>query len=370
MKKIMLIIICVMSAVLTQSDKAEEPVIAVVSPQVIASVSPAGQADLAEAQETSEMPPDDIPAVLVEKEISITLSFLGDCMLATSKGGMYEGSFNYMAQNMPPEYFFEGVIDIIGEDDFTIADCENVFTDRPLYELEKGYYPAYWFKGPSKNAEIFSSNSIELVSLANNHTYDYGIEGYNDTVSAVEKAGVEWTDEAKPVILEKDGVKIAVLSLILYRYGTYDATFSQIEEYKDKVDAVVVVFHGGTEKVHVPDEFKVKAARAFIDAGANVVVGGHPHVLQPFEEYNGGHIVYSIGNFCYGGSGGPENRTIIYQETLTFDKDGKLIGMNENIIPCYVYSGQTNNYQPAVIYDEEIKNKVLDFMYQRSSTLF
>lgn len=304
------------------------------------------------------------------KPIEITISFLGDCLLATLYGYSNTDSFNDTAQNVEAEYFFEGVIDIIGNDDFTIANAENVFTDKPLKESYKGYSPAYWFKSPSKNAEIYAKNSIDLVSLANNHTYDYGVEGYHDTIAAVEAAMVDWTDETRPVVLEKDGIKIAVISLVLYRYEDYEKTFEQIAEYKNKADAIIVFFHGGTERLHIPEEFKENAARAFIDAGATCVIGSHPHVLQPFEEHNGGHILYSLGNFCYGSSAHPENRTIIFQETLTFDSDGNFISMQENIVPCYVYTGLSNNYQPFIIEDEKIKNEVLDFMYQRSGTLF
>ena len=76
----------------------------------------------------------------------------------------------------------------------------------------------------------------------------------------------------------------------------------------------------------------------------------------------GKEIVYSLGNFCYGGNKGPENRTIIYQINLTIDKNNTLINEESNIIPCYVYTGTTNNYQPAPIEEENIKNKVIDFM--------
>lgn len=122
-------------------------------------------------------------------------------------------------------------------------------------------------------------------------------------------------------------------------------------------------FHGGKERIHTPEEWKINATRKLIDNGADLVIGSHPHVLQPREIYKGKEIIYSLGNFCYGGNRNPENRTIIYQMNLTIDtKTYELKKEESNIIPCYVYTTKTNNYQPAPIEDETIKNKVLNFM--------
>ena len=98
-----------------------------------------------------------------------------------------------------------------------------------------------------------------------------------------------------------------------------------------------------------------------MDNGADLVIGNHPHVLQPMENYNGVDIVYSMGNFCFGGNRRPENRTIIYQINLVIE-DGKLVSKSSEIIPCYVYTGDSNNYCPKIIEDENIKQKVIDFM--------
>ena len=95
--------------------------------------------------------------------------------------------------------------------------------------------------------------------------------------------------------------------------------------------------------------------------GADLVLGNHPHVLQPREVYQGTEIVYSLGNFCFGGSRNPKNRTIIYQLILCIE-DGKLVDTASEMIPCYVYTGSVNNYCPAPITDEEQCRRVLDFM--------
>lgn len=98
-----------------------------------------------------------------------------------------------------------------------------------------------------------------------------------------------------------------------------------------------------------------------MDAGADLVLGNHPHVLQPREIYKDREILYSLGNFCYGGSRYPQNRTLIYQLTLTV-RDGALVSAASELIPCYVYTGKVNNYCPALITDEAQCQRVLDFM--------
>ena len=98
-----------------------------------------------------------------------------------------------------------------------------------------------------------------------------------------------------------------------------------------------------------------------MDYGVDLIMGDHPHVLQPMEKYNNKTIIYSLGNFIFGGNRHPENRTIIYQHTLTV-RGGKLTNEAGKIIPCYVYTGDTNNWQPDIIKNKTEKRKVLQFM--------
>ena len=101
-----------------------------------------------------------------------------------------------------------------------------------------------------------------------------------------------------------------------------------------------------------------------MDAGADLVIGGHPHKLQPKETYKGVDILYSLGNFCYGASLRPENACVLYRLTLTVE-DGVLTAKEGTLIPCYVYTGSRNNFQPMVMADSPEKQAVLDFMNGR-----
>lgn len=297
--------------------------------------------------------------------VEIDFTFLGDCTLATQLGDSSQGTFNWYSDNYSADYFFEKTYPYICDDDFTIANCECVFTDNQLPTREKGYTPAFWFRSKSANAQIFSVSDIEAVSIANNHTYDYGQQGMDDTISALETAGIEWGNTEKDIILEKDGVKIGVVCGTMWY--EWQGILDRLENIKSSTDIQIVFFHGGEEAVHQQESWKVQACHEIADAGADLIIGGHPHVLQPLENYNGVHIVYSIGNFCFGGNRYPENRTIVYKEHMTFNKDTKeIVSSQETIIPFYVYTGSINNFQPAPIEDSTISQQVIDFMYGNS----
>lgn len=298
----------------------------------------------------------------------ITLSFVGDCMLATMLGENYEGSFNAVAEQVAPTFFFEKVSDIFLQDDFTVANCENVFTDNEgLSTRYKNYSPAYWYRSPSVNAGIFKAGGIDIVSIANNHSYDYNTQGFWDTKESLERAEVEWGDDDKVIVLSKYGVKIALHCVTLYYAGREYEIAKTLKQYESETDFQIVYYHGGTERVHHPDEWRVKASHTLVDAGADLIIGTHPHVLQPIERYKGVTIVHSLGNFLFGGSVYPENRSLIYQLKLTVCCE-KITSVGEELIPCYVYTGKRNNWQPALVEKGEIYDKILAFMNNRVNT--
>lgn len=316
-----------------------------------------------ESTTESTEPPTE-PTVKVPETFNIQLSFAGDCMLATYKDQMSNGSFNEYAKNNPPEYFLEKVKHIFEADDFTTVNLENVFTDSKVTEVPKSGDRVFWFKSKTSNVNILTSSSVEGVSLANNHTNDYGTTGFNDTKATVENAGLKYgTNNDKIIYYEKEGFKVAVICSGLWGESGANAIIKKIKEAEEVSDYQIVFYHGGTEKIHHPEEWKQRASRKLIDNGADLVIGNHPHVLQPREIYNGKEIIYSLGNFCYGGHRQPQNRTIIYQMNLTINKeDLSLKESISEIIPCYVYTETLNNYQPAPIEIEEVKQRVLDFM--------
>lgn len=305
----------------------------------------------------------DLKELQTESEtFQIEINIAGDAMLAAYKNQDSVGGFNEYVENHKPAYFFKEVNHIFRNDDLTIVNLENVFTDKELKEVAKDHNPAYWYRSKSNNTEILKAGFIEAVSLANNHYGDYGNQGRLDTQAAVAKAGILYGHNDKTFYYEKNGYRIAVICHGLWGEWQASAIIDRIKEAEKESDFQIVYYHGGTERIHKPEEWKIRASRKLVDNGADLVIGNHPHVLQPMENYNGVDIVYSVGNFCFGGSRKPENRTIIYSLKLEISKDGILLNKTSNIIPCYVYTGSVNNYQPDVIEDENIKQRVIDFM--------
>lgn len=303
-----------------------------------------------------------------EDAFTITLSFTGDMLLASLYGQRTEGNFLDYAARQGHSYFLQNVKSIFEEDDFTVVNLENVLSDRELPLREKDTDPAFWFRSGTENTAVLTSSGVEAVSLANNHTGDYGPGGFSDTAKAVTEAGLRYGDNTTPLYLEKNGFRIAVICNGLWNEDQASSIVSRLHAAAEESDFQIVFYHGGTERIHTPEAWKVRAAHRLVDAGADLVLGGHPHVLQPRELYKGREIVYSLGNFCYGGSRSPQNRTLIYRLTLTV-QDGAPITMNSELIPCYVHTGQTqNNYCPAPITDEAQRQRVLDFMDGRAST--
>lgn len=326
---------------------------------------PAFAAEWEPALGGSDLPAFDDPAIQsgeTADDFNIVLSFAGDMMLASLYGQKAAGNFLGYAAEQEPEYFLQHVRPIFEADDFTVVNLETVLTDRALTPVEKDTDPAYWFRGPASNTAILTSSGVEAVSLANNHTGDYGAAGLKDTVKAVADAGLEYGDNNRTFYLEKNGYRIAVICHGLWVERQANDIVRRIQAASEDSDFQIVFYHGGAEGVHMPEAWKMRASRRLVDAGADLVLGNHPHVLQPREIYKGVNIVYSLGNFCYGGSRQPRNRTIIYQMTLHV-KEGKLAGTAEEIIPCYVHTGaKVNNYCPAPITDEAERQRVLDFM--------
>ena len=295
------------------------------------------------------------------RENTLTLSFIGDCILGSESGKIYDGNFSYMAENEDHTYFFSKVKDVLAQDDVTIANLECVLTDRDLEKEGKDYSPAFWFKAPTANADILTKGSVEVASLVNNHVYDYGDEGYEDTVAALKKENLLVAQTLKPLYIEKNSIKIGILSCHLW--SSYNVSYIEdaLEEMQDQCDYKIVFFHGGTEAVFQPDNYKIDACRYLASTGlCDLIVGSHPHVLQPMEVVDGVPILYSLGNFCYSASNYPDNKTVILRVNLSKTESGILT--ETELIPCYVYIGSINNYQPAIMTDSSDIAEVLDFM--------
>ncbi|MBR0085170.1 MAG: CapA family protein [Lachnospiraceae bacterium] len=325
---------------------------------------------------TPEQPEKDTETEAVEIETeettdprygTVKLSVAGDCLLASYKGIVGDGNFAAKALEHDWGYFFDGVDEIFKADDFTIVNLECVLCDNPnVYPTDKGGGVAYWYIGPTENTNILTTASVEVCSVANNHSYDYGQTGFDDTKQAVLDAGMEYGYEDHTAYLEKDGFTIALICHGLWYEGQETSIIYRIHEAEQYSDFQVVYYHGGTERVNQPEEWRKRSSRKLVEAGADLVIGAHPHVIQPMEEYNGVLIVYYMGYFVFGYEGHPQNRTIVLTSEITLDRQThETVSVDNEIIPCYIYTGDRNEWQPTIIDKTENEadwQHVMDFM--------
>ena len=304
----------------------------------------------------------------VSSPVSLTLSVVGDCTLGTDETFDYDTSLKAYYENYGADYFLQNVKDIFSTDDLTIANFEGTLTDSDEREDK-----TFAFKAPASYASILTGGSVEAVNTANNHSHDYGDQSFDDTLAALNDAGIVHFGYDETAVMDVKGIKVGLVGI----YELYDhlEREQQLKDNIAKVKAdgaqlIVVIFHWGNETETVPDSNQTTLGRIAIDEGADLVCGHHPHVLQGIETYKGRNIVYSLGNFCFGGNSSPSDMdTMIYQQTFTIDADGIKKDNVTNIIPCSIssaaYDGY-NNYQPTPAEGDEA-TRILGKINERSS---
>lgn len=298
--------------------------------------------------------------------VSLTLSVVGDCTLGTDEYFDYDTSLNAYYENYGADYFMANVKSIFSKDDLTIANFEGTLTESTEREGKQ-----FAFKAPASYANILTAGSIEAVNTANNHSHDYGEESFNDTLKALDTANILHFGYDETAVTEVKGVKVGLVGI--YELNDHLGREEQLKQNiakvkQDGAQLIVVIFHWGNEKEEVPDENQKTLGHLAIDEGADLVCGHHPHVLQGIEEYKGKNIVYSLGNFCFGGNAYPSDMdTIIFQQTFTIDQNGVKDDNVTNIIPCSISSDSDyNNYQPTPAEGEEA-TRIMQKIQKRSS---
>ncbi len=222
-----------------------------------------------------------------------------------------------------PLWPFEGILAVLGGADIAFVNLESPLT--------VGGEPAnkdFVFRGPPAGAQGLVDAGVDVVTLGNNHVLDYGLTGLRDTWAALNAAGLPQTGSGEneasartPAIIERNGLRIAFLGyvntppdsvsgfVVEDTKATADrpgvawlspqAIAEDVTKAKTQADLVVVAFQAGVEYTETPIALQVDSAHAAIDAGAAVVFGHHPHVLQGIETYKGGVIIYSLGNLVF-----------------------------------------------------------------------
>jgi poly-gamma-glutamate synthesis protein (capsule biosynthesis protein) len=327
---------------------------------------------------TTEPTPE--PTVEPDPEYYV-LSCIGDMTLTTNQNFSKTSSAHYASKmNGDYSYPFANTVQYFENDEITLGNLECSFSDRSLSNSIKALF---YFLCPTEWINILPQGGVDFVTIANNHTMDFYEAGLTDTKAALDSINMAYGEDGQAqIITTKSGIKMGI-----YTSGNYDsvgttvvpdkaAALAAIEQLKaDGAEYIVVMFHWGSELKYRPTDLQVDLARACIDAGANLVYGSHSHCLQPIEEYNDGIILYSMGNWSFGGSTKPTDPyTAIFQLTLRRDPDGSIHNDSYEVIPCCVSSDlegaakdrdNYNDYKPTPldpVENQEAYDRVLSIL--------
>lgn len=295
---------------------------------------------------------------------TVTMTAVGDCMLATDINADPNGSFKSVAESLNGDYsyFFKNVSPIFSEDDLTIVNFEGTLSNQGTRQDKQ-----FAFRGKPEYVQILTSSSVEAANLANNHSADYGDVSLSDTIKYLNEAGISNFIGTNTAIRDVNGISVGLVGI-----DALDETeAAKLENVIGSVKSlgaqlVIVSIHWGEEKATAPNDTQTELAHKAIDAGADLVLGTHPHVLQGIEKYNGKYIAYSLGNFCFGGNNNPADKdTVIYRQTFTFVDGVMQEDDNMTLIPATI-SGhdEYNDYQPAIAEGDrktQIENKLIEY---------
>jgi poly-gamma-glutamate synthesis protein (capsule biosynthesis protein) len=221
--------------------------------------------------------------------------FAGDIML--------DRSVARHAMASSTDALFAGVLPLMAGADARVANIEGAITTNPSIAQVDNTILHFTFDPELARAALAPLN-LSAASLANNHAYDFGIKGYDATRGYLDSWGIRpfghpYNARALSTVIDVRGMQVCLVGY----HSLYDATTTEvvgeIGRLRPECGKVVVFAHWGVEYELVADAAQVSEAHEFIDAGADLVIGAHPHVVQNVEEYKGRAIFYSLGNFMF-----------------------------------------------------------------------
>jgi poly-gamma-glutamate synthesis protein (capsule biosynthesis protein) len=307
-----------------------------------------GAAESEAEEPKAEVPEADAPsAAHTTGSDSVILNFVGDMQ--------FSGKVEQLLQQEGYDYPYKRLGSLFKSDDLTVGNLETPVTNGGIGATNKTYV----YKSSPDALPELAAAGMDVVNVANNHILDQGVSGLKDTLSYLRHYGILYMGAGKnaeeayaPIYVKRNGMMIALLgfSRVIPEVswyagaksagvaGVYDpaAALQAIRQASKKADLVIVTAHWGKERASVLEDHQTELAHAFIDAGADLVIGSHPHVLQGLEKYKGKWIAYSTGNFIFSKSLTEATwDTAVFQASCT--KDGAC-GMK--LIPCRAELGQ------------------------------
>lgn len=290
------------------------------------------------------------PAINLSDTGEATIVFVGDIMLSRGIGKIMVQQNNWL-------YPFEYVREYLQKADLVFGNLEG-----PISGRGKNQGSIYSFNMDPYAVQGLVDANIGVLSVANNHIFDYGRDAFLDTLAVLRLSkidmvggGVNFEDAHRPLVRDVKGTKVAFLgytNLLPRSFGEQDSIPAasylneeimkhDIEVAKTLADIVVVSFHWGDEYQTKHNDWQERVARKAIDAGASLIVGHHPHVVQEVEEYHGGYIAYSLGNFIFDQNFSEDTSKGLILEVMVNDKkiSGiKTIGVSFN-----------SSFQPSIM---------------------
>ena len=270
-------------------------------------------------------------------ESSLTLLALGDlmCHAPQLRAARVRGGYDFTQAFAP-------VASTIASADIAEGNLETTLRNAPPW----AGYPK--FRSPPAYASALKKAGLDVLGTANNHALDGGAGGVRYTSNELGRLGMArvGTSNRRVAVVQRNGIKVAFLA---YTYGTngigspFKGAVNRIDRVqmrkdiasaRKQADAVVMVLHWGTEYSATPETANRRLGRAMIDAGADLVLGSHPHVVRPIESYRGHYIVYSMGNFISGQSQPMTDLGIMVKVKID-KRDGKTTVSKPQVLPVY-----------------------------------
>jgi len=298
------------------------------------------------------------PFAAEPEELILTISAAGD----VTHGGDRRKGTDLFAKELARQdgdytFPFRNVRHLFEASDLTIVNYEGTLTKAP--PITKN---SFSFAGAPENVQALVLGGINAVALDNNHVRDHGYKGYEDTKKTLEEAGILFSGYEQGAVYETRGVRIGMLSYNTLRVGyrsIHERLPNDIQELRDQGCALVIVsYHWGYERDYMPHGRQITLGRATVDAGADLVLGHHSHVISPIELYNGKYICYSLANFSFAGNRNPSDKdTFIFQQRFRIT-DGVAEDAGMRIVPCRVSSIPNRNDLIPTPYDIEDAQRI------------
>jgi len=321
-----------------------------------------------EAAPTATVPPE---RVFKDGTIQLIITAGGDMTIGGDVRKRGDSLFDRELKRQGGDIHFltRNVRDILLEDDMTIVNFEGTLTTAPVYKANNQFV----FSAPPEYVEILKQGGIEAVALENNHVFDHGQAGLDETKATLDAAGIVWSDSQHVGVYTVNNVTIAMLTYQQYRDKVEELLVQvplDVQNAKAQYDIVIVSFHWGQELDYKPNRNQINLGRATIDAGADLVLGHHSHRINPIEKYKDRYIVYSLGNFSFAGNNKPSDMsTFLFQ--VRFNVKGDTVESDSfRIIPSRISSKTDyNDFAPTPFTDQRLIDNVVNVLLKNGKGL-